>query len=45
LGQEVLQDWAVGKEKQKVEQVKKELDRKIKGHGKKNSAGTQHLEK
>jgi G:T-mismatch repair DNA endonuclease (very short patch repair protein) len=45
LGQEVLQDWAVGKEKQKVEQVKKELDRKIKGHGKKNFAGTQHLEK
>ena len=25
LGQEVLQDWAVGKEKQKVEQLKKDL--------------------
>ena len=45
LGQEVLQDWAVGKEKQKVEQLKKDLDRKIAGHGKKNSGGTRHLEK
>jgi len=45
LGQEVLQNWAVGKEKQKVEQLKKELDRKISGHGKKNSAGIQRLEK
>ena len=45
LGQEVLQDWAVGKERQKVEQLKKELDRSITGHGKKNSAGTQRLEK
>lgn len=45
LGQEVLQNWAVGKEKQKVEQLKKELDRKIRGHGKKNSGGIQRLEK
>ena len=45
LGQEVLQDWAIGKEKQKVEQMEKELDREIRGHGKKNSAGIQHLEK
>lgn len=45
LGQEVLQNWAVGKEKQKVEQLKKELDRKIRGHGKKNSGGIQRSEK
>lgn len=45
LGQEVLQNWAVRKEKQKVEEIKEELDRKIKGHGKKNSGGIQRLEK
>lgn len=45
LGQEVLQNWAVGKEKQKVEQLKEELDRSITGHGKKNSPGTQRSEK
>lgn len=45
LGQEVLQNWAVGKEKQKVEQLKKELDRKVRGHGKKNSGGIQRSEK
>jgi len=45
LGQEVLEDWAVGKEKQKVEKLKSELDRKITGHGKKNSTGTRPSEK
>ena len=45
LGQEVLQNWAVGKEEQKVAQLKEELDRSITGHGKKNSLGTQRLEK
>ena len=45
LGQEVLEDWAVGKEKQKVEQLKSELDLKVTGHGKKNSTGTRHSEK
>ena len=39
LGQEVVQDWAVSKEKQKVEGVKNASDREITGHGKKNSAG------
>lgn len=41
LGQEVLQDWAVSKEKQRVEELKNESDRKVTGHGKKNSTGTQ----
>jgi G:T-mismatch repair DNA endonuclease (very short patch repair protein) len=45
LGQEVLQNWAVGKEKQKVDQLKEELDHSITGHGKKNSLGTQRSEK
>lgn len=45
LGQEVLEDWAVGKEKQKVEELKTELDRKLAGHGKKNSTGTRPSEK
>lgn len=36
LGQEVLQEWAVGKEMEKVEQLKGSPDRKITGHGKKN---------
>jgi len=45
LGQEVLQDWAAGKEKQKVEELKSELDGEVKAHSKKNSTGTQHSEK
>jgi len=40
LGQEVLQDWAVSKEKQKVEELRNASDRKVAGHGKKNSTGT-----
>ena len=40
LGQEVLEDWAAGKEKQKVEELKSVSDRKVAGHGKKNSTGT-----
>ena len=40
LGQEVLQDWAVSKEKQRVEELKSDSDKKVVGHGKKNSTGT-----
>jgi hypothetical protein len=43
LGQEVLQDWAVGKEEQKVEQLQADATRKVTGHGKKNSTGTRRL--
>ena len=42
LGQEILEHWAVGKEKQKAEEVKKEFDGKVPGHGEKNSIGTPH---
>jgi hypothetical protein len=41
LGQEVLEDWAASKEKQSAEQLKIASDRKVSGHGKKNSTGTQ----
>jgi hypothetical protein len=40
LGLEVLENWAVSKEKQRVEQLKSSPDRKVAGHGKKNSTGT-----
>ena len=40
LGQEVLQDWAIAKEKQKVRELKSASDQKFTGHGKKNSTGT-----
>jgi len=39
LGQEVLQEWAVSKEKERVAQLKGSPDRKVKGHGKKKSHG------
>ena len=42
LGQEILEDWATGKEKQRVEELKSTSDQKVAGHGKKNSTGTQH---
>ncbi len=44
LGKEVLHDWAVGKERQKVEEL---LDNKddIKGHSKKKFPGTPPSEK
>jgi len=45
LGQEVLQDWAEGKESQKVEAIKDTSSRKVSGHGKKNSTGTRRSEK
>jgi len=45
LGQEVLEDWAEGKEKQKVEAIKDASSRKVFGHGKKNSSGTRRSEK
>jgi hypothetical protein len=41
LGQEVLEDWANRKEKQKAEELKNGLDGKAVGHGKKKSIGTQ----
>ena len=41
LGQEVLQNWAVSKEKQRVEELKNSSDQKVVGHGKKNFTGTQ----
>lgn len=40
LGQEVLQDWAGRKEKQKTEELKSASDHKVVGHGKKKSIGT-----
>ena len=40
LGQEVLQDWADRKEKQKTEELNNASDRKVVGHGKKKSIGT-----
>ena len=40
LGQEVLQDWADHKEKQKSEEIRDVSDRKTVGHGKKKSIGT-----
>jgi len=44
LGKEALHDWAVGKERQKVEEL---LDNKddIRGHSKKKFLGTRPLEK
>jgi len=39
LGQEVLQEWAVSKERERVEQLKGAPDRKVTGHGKKKSSG------
>jgi hypothetical protein len=45
LGQEVLQDWAVSKERQKVEKVKRTSNPKVSRHGKKNFTGTRRSEK
>ena len=39
LGGEILVDWAVSKEKQKVDDVQGAKERKVTGHGKKNSTG------
>jgi hypothetical protein len=45
LGQEALHGWALGKETQKVKELHSDKDRKVRGHGKKNSTGAQHSEK
>jgi hypothetical protein len=45
LGHEALQGWAVGKETQKVKDLQSDNDRKVTGHGKKNSTGTRRSEK
>lgn len=45
LGQEVLQEWAVRKEREKVEQLKGSPDRKVEGHGKKKSPGIRRSDK
>jgi hypothetical protein len=45
LGQEVLEGWAVAKEKQKVLDLQRESTRKVTGHGKKNSTGTRRSDK
>jgi len=45
LGQETLHGWALRKEAQKVKELHRDKDRKVSGHGKKNSTGTQRSEK
>jgi hypothetical protein len=45
LGQEALQGWAFRKETQKVKELHSDKERKITGHGKKNSTGTRRTEK
>ena len=40
LGHEALQSWADRKEAQKGKELEDNKDRKVCGHGKKNSAGT-----
>lgn len=45
LGHEALQGWALGKERQKVEELQSDPGRKTTGHGKKNSVGTRRTGK
>lgn len=45
LGQEVLQDWAERKEKQKAEELRNASDSKALGHGKRKSIGTRRSDK
>jgi len=45
LGQEVLENWAMNKEKRKAEELKSALNREVKRHFKKNSTGTRRSEK
>jgi len=44
LGKEVLHDWAIEKEKKKVEDLREKKDG-IKNHSKKKFGGTRHSEK
>lgn len=43
LGNELLQEWASTKERERVEELRK-TQGTVEGHGKKNCIGTPHLE-